>query len=117
MDNLKNKENIDELETKMYRSCLKQLVNYLNSKLPKLEESSFESVVELEEKPKRVKKLPKEIIKEEFNDSYKLKDVTPTRKFKKVEEIKKEKKKRFNKYSERKYNDIKALRSFKKHKK
>lgn len=112
IDSKKSCEN--EIDETLYKSCLKQVVKHLNSRLPPLEDDkSSESMIEVEEKIKRPKKLQKDIVKEQFGDSYSIKDVTPTRKIKIIDEEKKGKRKRVNEFSLRKYNDIKTNKNYK----
>lgn len=99
-------------EDRMYRSSLKQIVSFLNTTLPPLEDS--ESVDRTEKKIKKLKDKPDENAE---LGSYLVKDVTPTRVPGKPSESK-TKKKRINAFSERKYNDIRAdgkLRQGKRH--
>lgn len=121
-------------EERLYRSSLKQVVDFLNTTLPPLsdtEESSHSATEEIKEKkPVKIKKLgiykvrdTKKKTKALMQEAgeYSTFDVEPTRIRK---SLKKEdpnaKKKRFNKFSELKYNDMvkkrKDLRAFKKRK-
>lgn len=103
-----------ELEKKMYKSSLKQVVEFLNTTLPPIEDSS--EVENKIKKQKLKKKASKKIEQDEIVDdknSYRIRDVTPSRVFKKLEP-KKDTTKRVNKYSERKYNDIKDIKRLKK---
>lgn len=98
----------EKLEKEIYRSCLKQVVEYLNTTLPPLEDSDESSNIE---KPKVEKKKDKFKKKEEDTDYYLLRDTQPTRTIEKCTKKKPQafygKKKRVNEFSERKVNDIK----------
>lgn len=110
------------LEREIYRSSLKQVVQFLNTTLPPLEESADSELLEkLEEKKLKKREERKssfKLRKEEEQldkDSYLLKSVTPRRNIEKCakKEVKVEKesrKKRMNSFSERKNNDVKANR-------
>jgi len=104
-----------ELEKKMYKSCLKQVVEFLNTTLPPIED--FSEVENKIKKQKLKKKASKKVEQDDDivdeKNSYKIRDVTPSRVFTKLEP-KKDTSKRVNKYSERKYNDIKDIKRLKK---
>lgn len=70
----KEKQN---LEKEMYRSCLKQVVAYLNTTLPPLSESE-ESIIEPKTpKVDKIKKIKKEI--KPVENSYLIRDTIPSK--------------------------------------
>lgn len=116
----------DELEKTFYKSCLKQVVNFLNSTLPSL---SDENVADLEPKTKEVKyRITKKTtgiygvkdskkIKKAILLEMKAVDKINSKKQKKTIQNKTEeqiKKKRINKFSEEKYNNMKKDKKLKK---
>lgn len=70
-----------DLEEQMYRSCLKQVVKFLNTTLPPLSESD-ESIAQStvpSTKKTKVGKNPKRDTTREDGNSYSLRDVTPSK--------------------------------------
>lgn len=100
------------IEDKMYKSSLKQVVAFLNTTLPQVGEAdSLEATDKLDKKTKKVRS--KQDRDSELQSSYLMRDVTPTRIPAKLEKPE-ESKKRINKFSGRKYNDIKMSRKLRK---
>lgn len=104
-DSLHSNSMVLDIEKEIYRSSLKQVVNFLNTTLPPLENDSVE-------KPVKIKKKEKKIENETLENSYLLKSVTPTRQMSdfKVKDTNETVKKRINTFSERKYKDTKMNR-------
>ncbi|KAM0679546.1 hypothetical protein GINT2_002174 [Glugoides intestinalis] len=75
IERLKSQEENMKLEREMYRSCLKQVVAMLNTRLPPLSDSEED----IEEQPEPKKKQIVEHKKESIKESYRMRDVTPTR--------------------------------------
>lgn len=105
----------EEIEDRMYKSSLKQIVAFLNATLPSVEEC--EDPETIGKSQVEIKKVKSKQDKDSGpQSSYLVRDVTPTRvpaKLEKPETVKK----RTNKFSERKYNDIKINRKLRQEKK
>lgn len=127
MSSYENKEQNEELEKMFYKSSLKQVVKYLNAKLPDVSDSEEQSAESVEKKRVRRRVLKKMTGMYRVKDSKKIKkailkemngkldkDIKPTRVKKSNEDnlVKnKSESKRFNKYSELKYLDKKKEKS------
>lgn len=125
----------DGLEREIYRACLKQVVEFLNTTLPPISDSEDSEKVSKASSKKNKIESTKETTESsgtveaagsvkkisvrngrEKNDrlSYSLRSVTPTREKKSIKveapKLGAERKKRVNSFSERKNNDKKANR-------
>lgn len=106
----------EDLEKRMYRSSLKQVVEFMNATLPPLSESSELKPITVV-RPRTERQLGTYKVRDskkktrllmQDDKSYSVRSVLPTRIKKLTEEEEEEKpKKRINKFSERKYNDMK----------
>ncbi|KAI5151059.1 hypothetical protein ENBRE01_1874 [Enteropsectra breve] len=125
-------EEIEKREKGFYQSCLKQVVQFLNTTLPPIVDSDeIAEKSESEEKEKKerthrpmglfkikdTKKIKRAIIAENSGGP-RMRDITPAKQKKIDEKPKEEKKKRINKFSEMKYKDnIKKKQEFNQKKK
>lgn len=84
MDNEDTRNTVEEspIEKEIYRSCLKELVEFLNTTLPPLSDEESESEEKQPQKKKKI--IQKE--KKPTESSYLLKDVVPTRVPKEIKE-------------------------------
>lgn len=83
---MENNENSADakIEKEIYRSCLKQVVNFLNTTLPPIPDSDESDDVETKTKKQagnkdKSKSKEKPLEKEDIKNSYKIKDTVPTR--------------------------------------
>lgn len=116
IEQIKRESKVDDIEREIYKSSLKQVVTFLNTTLPPLENEILDKKDSQDKKRAIKKKIERVDQNKELENSYLLKSVTPTREFKdfKKDEERNSRKKRVNSFSERKFNDIKVNKKLRK---